>query len=132
MDLDKHQQLAETLLWPIWRGINPDYKEKYKADTWQHFENAIKSAACTSSLATFLEKCCRKLKAKVMAKHRKSILSALTLNDKDTLSFIRKDAQVLVMLVQEMNESRKHEYRSQKESNAAFSEDLEQMNKDLE
>lgn len=104
------EQIAEQLLWPLWRSITEDYKSKYKRDCWDHFENAIKSASYTSSLKVFLEIFKRRLPCEIQAQYAKNILSIVDAGeDVSILNILRKETTYLVVLVRLKNQERKEQ-----------------------
>ena len=55
------QQVAELLLHPLFRCLDPAYKVRYSRNIWEQFEGGIRSAAYTDQLPVFLTKIQRKL-----------------------------------------------------------------------
>jgi len=133
MDLQIFDKIVETLIFPMWRGIDPEYKSKYKRDIWQQFENGLRSAASTSKLSTFFETFKMRFNIVIRAEHRSNILAGLQLDDEKTLTHIREDTAILVLLCQTLNNERKENYeQALKAREEAQAFDIEQMNKDIE
>ena len=63
--MDNQKQQAATLLGMIWKGTPLDFKMKYRMSIWRQFEDNIRSAAYTNSLAKFLNSLCFKLNAEI-------------------------------------------------------------------
>lgn len=68
------ETVANNLLWGLWRCITDDYKEKYKKEVWEHFENALRSASYTDSLKVFLTNFQRRIPVDIQAQYNKDIL----------------------------------------------------------
>lgn len=102
------EAVAENLLWGLWRCITEDYKEKYKKECWEHFENAIKSASYTGSLKVFLTNFQKRIPVDLQAQYTKDMLSIVEAGeDEQILDWLRTEATYLVMLVRLRNQDRK-------------------------
>ena len=106
------EDIAQKLLFPLWECIDPDYKQKYKTEVWQHFENNIRVAAYTSRLNHFLSKILKLMPIDLMAKFLKSINEVMNSgDDKQILKWLRGETTYLVLQVrvlrQEINDSYK-------------------------
>ncbi len=102
------ETVANNLLWGLWRCITDDYKEKYKKEVWEHFENAIKSASYTGSLKVFLSNFQKRIPVDLQAQYIKDILGVIEDNeDEKVLDWLRTEATYLVMLVRIRNQERK-------------------------
>jgi hypothetical protein len=123
------EEIANRLLWPLWRGIPDGYKSKYARSIWAQFENNLRSAAYTSSLSKFLATICTRLDIEINSKELSDVTSiAGAEDDRDILKKIRDETTYLVLLVRTRNEQRKAEYaakiaatdenRKEEESNA--------------
>lgn len=107
------EQIAEKLLWPLWRCITEDYKSRYKRDVWDHFENAIRSAAYTGSLKTYLTNFQARIPTDIQAQYAKSILSIVNSgNDTEILEWLREETTYLTLQVRLMNQQRKEDFES--------------------
>lgn len=105
------EMVAENLLWGLWRCITDDYKEKYKKECWEHFENAIKSASYTGSLKVFLTNFQKRIPVDLQAQYTKNILSIIESGEDDQiLDWLRTEATYLVMLVRVQNQERKESF----------------------
>lgn len=106
------EDIANKLLFPLWECINPDYKQKYKTEVWQHFENNIRVAAYTSKLNYFLSKILKLMPIDLMGKFLKDVNEVMNSGmDKQILKWLRSETTYLVLQVrvlrQEINESYK-------------------------
>lgn len=102
------QIIADNLLWTLWRCITDEYKERYKKDVWDHFENAIKSASYTDSLKVFLGNFQKRIPVDLQAKYTKDMLSVIESgNDEEILNWLRTETTYLVMIVRIANQDRK-------------------------
>ena len=111
--------IAEKLLWPLWRCVSDDYKTKYKKDVWDHFENAVKSAAYTGSIKVFLSNFQKRLPVDLQAQYAKDIMSiADGGNDDEVLNLLRQETTYLVMVVRLRNQDRREAYEQQALSEA--------------
>lgn len=103
--------IADKLLWPLWRCVSDDYKSKYKKDVWEHFENAVKSAAYTGSMKVFLSNFQKRLPVDLQAQYAKDIMSVVDINnDDEMLNLLRQETTYLVMVVRLRNQDRKEAY----------------------
>lgn len=104
----EHQEIAEKLLYPLWRGIADGYKSKYARNIWEQFQNQIKSAAYTSKLSTFFDVLCRRLDIRLRKDGTQTVQTVLTSGqDRAILKTLRDETALLVLLVRVMNEERR-------------------------
>lgn len=116
------EQVAEKLLWGLWRSISEDYKMKYPRDIWEHFENAIKSASYTGSLKGFLSLFQRRLPLDLQAKYIKDIKKVVDSGqDEEILNWLRTESTYMMMLVRLANQQRKEELKESFMSNEDLS-----------
>lgn len=102
--------IAESLLTPIWRGISPEYKSKYRQNIWQQFEDNIRSAAYTSRLPAWLDTMCRRMDVTIRPEHAALMKPIFGLcMDRLILRALRDETTLLVLLVRVANEERKAE-----------------------
>jgi len=106
------EDIAMKLLFPLWECIDSSYKEKYKTEVWQHFENNIRVAAYTSKLNYFLSKILKLMPIDLMAKFLKNVNEVMNSGeDKKILKWLRSETTYLVLQVrvlrQEINDSYK-------------------------
>lgn len=112
------EEVADKLLWGLWRSIDEEYKMKYPRDIWNHFENAIKSASYTGSLKGFLSLFQRRLPLDLQAQYMKDILQVVeSEQDEDILAWLRSESTYMMMLVRLANQTRKENL---KEANQNF------------
>lgn len=110
-----HDELANGLLAPLWRGISPDYKSKYSYSIWQQFEDNLRSAAYTARLAEFLSKIVTRLGIEILEKDVASVRKIISSgDDKATLKMLRDDTTLLVLIVRVDNERRKEGFKKRK------------------
>lgn len=101
-------QVAEQLLWPLWRSVTDDYKSRYKRDVWDHFENAVRSAAYTGSLRTYLSNFQGRIPCEIQAQYMRDIIMIVESGcDDDILNWLRDETTYIVMLVRIRNQERK-------------------------
>jgi hypothetical protein len=102
------EQVAERLLWPLWRCVTEDYKSRYKREVWDHFENAVRSAAYTGQMRTYLTNFQGRIPCDFQSQYMKDILSVVDSGcDDDILNWLRDETTYLVMLVRIRNQERK-------------------------
>lgn len=105
------EQVAEKLLWPLWRCVTEDYKSRYKREIWDHFENAVRSAAYTGQLRTYLANFQARIPCELQAQYMKDIKSVIDTGcDADILDWLRDETTYMVMLVRLMNQERKEAF----------------------
>lgn len=102
------EQVAERLLWPLWRSVTEDYKSRYKREVWEHFENAVRAAAYTGKLRTYLSNFQGRIPCEIQAQYMTDILSVVDCGcDDDILNWLRDETTYLVMLVRVRNQIRR-------------------------
>lgn len=109
------QQVAEQLIFPLWRCLADEYKERYKKEVWEQFENNIRAASYTSSLNKFLAGFTSLMPVQLQVKYMEEINAIISSGQDDIiLDWLRDETTYLVMIARLMNQARK--------------EDLNQMN----
>lgn len=107
------QIIAERLLWPLWRGLDPGFKEKYLRDIWTQFENNIRSAAYTGSLSRFLNNITSRLGIEIQAQFLDDLNSILKSNqDKTILKTLRENSTLCVLFTRKLNEEQKSQFKN--------------------
>ena len=107
------EEVADLLLWGLWRSIDEDYKMKYPRDIWDHFENAIKSASYTGNLKGFLSLFQRRLPLNLQAQFTKDIKNVVESGqDDEILNWLRTESTYMVMLVRIANQTRKETFKN--------------------
>jgi hypothetical protein len=106
------EEIADNLLWGLWRCVSDEYKDRYKKDCWEHFENAIKSASYTGSLKVFLNNFQKRLPCDLEAQYAKNMLSIIdSKNDSVILNWLRTETTYLVMIVRLRNQERQEAFK---------------------
>lgn len=122
--LINQESVAENLLWPLWRSINEDYKVRYKRDIWDQFENAVRSAAYTGSLRTYLSNFQARIPTDIQAQFIKKINAVVESGcDFDILNWLRDETTYLVMQVRLMNQERKEQFDTEIDINKLHNPD---------
>lgn len=107
------QQVAEQLLWPLWRCISDDYKKRYAREVWEHFENAVRSAAYTGKLRTYLSNFQSRIPTDLQSQYSADIVKVVDCGcDDDVLNWLRDDTTYLCLLVRLMNQERKEAFET--------------------
>lgn len=102
------QQVAEKLLWPLWRCISDDYKKRYAREVWEHFENAVRSASYTGKLRAYLSNFQTRIPTELQAQYTSDIVSVINSGcDEEVLNWLRDETTYLCLLVRLMNQERK-------------------------
>lgn len=108
---------ALHLLIPLWRGLEPAYKQKYARTIWEQFESNIRAAAYTSSLSKFYNSICSKLEITLTASDLPPLFGAITAPDeRRLLRQLRDETATLVLMVRVENEKRKEEWKARQEA----------------
>jgi len=103
---------AAALLLPIWTGISPDYKAKYKTTIWQQFEDAVRSAAYTTTLSLFLSRISSRLGVSLRETDLATVRDLVQGGDDRTvLRILRDESAYCVTIVRLQNEARKESRR---------------------
>ncbi len=136
-ELIDREYVGDNLLWPLFRCISTEYKERYKHGIWGQFENNIRSAAYTSKLRIFYQNIVNRMpilmEQQYQAKIRKIIESG---KDKMILTWLRDESAYMTLLARAKNESRKEfwkedslfteiEEQQQKQESEKIDEDLQ-------
>lgn len=107
------EAVAKQLLWPLWLCVNDEYKSKYRRDVWEHFENAVRSAAYTGLLRQYITNFQARIPCTLQVQHIKSIQPVIDSGmDYDILCWLRDETSYMVMHCRLMNQDRK-ELRAQ-------------------
>jgi len=108
-----HELVAEKLLWPLWRCVDDSYKDRYKREIWEQFENAIRSAAYTAKLTTFLTNFKNRIPVTLEAQYMPLIRTVIECGlDRDVLNWLRDETTYLVMITRLMNQDRKDNFKT--------------------
>jgi len=111
--METTQEMAGTLLKIIWRGIPADYKSRYRMTIWEQFENEIRAAAYTSSLARFVNSICSRLRAEIGRTPEERAVAETILrgaDDRAMLKMFREETTLLVLRVRVENEQERQEW----------------------
>ena len=112
-----HEDIAEKLLTPLWRGIDAGYKQKYSLTIWQQFEENIKSSAYTSDAAKFLSGITQRMGVTIYSEHLDDVTGIINAGeDRALLKMMRDDTTLLVLLVRVANEERREDLKQKKEA----------------
>ena len=94
------EDVAYKLLYGLWKAIDPTYKERYRADSWQHFENAIRTASYTDSLKKFLSNIQNRMPMTLLAKYGEDMMAIIRSGeDVQILEWLREETTYLVMVL---------------------------------
>jgi hypothetical protein len=108
-----HEELAERLLFPLWRCVSADFKEKYKVESWGMFENFLSAAACSEDLPKFLEKFKGLCPMNWQHEQDSTILEMLKSgHDETVLSLLRSECSYLVLLTRDLNNQYKEQFKN--------------------
>jgi len=89
---------------------------RYARNIWQQFEDNIRSAAYTSSLAKFFDVLCRRLSIDIRADDVRAVGEMLSNADQHSvLRALRDETTALVLLVRLKNEERKAEFKKERD-----------------
>lgn len=105
-------QIAKSLLVPLFRCISAEYKSKYMREIWEQFENRVRDSAYTSSLSKFLENMKLRIPITIENRYLDDITSVMNSGqDEEILTVLRSETVHVVLLaqviVQEENTIRK-------------------------
>ena len=103
-----NEEIARRLIWPLWRGLDPDYKARYARDIWEQFTHAIRAASYTDSLARMLDRLMRRLPIQIVTEDLRDVNEVLQSgSDRDVLRRLRYETATIVLYVRLLNEKRK-------------------------
>lgn len=112
-----HEELAQCLIAPLWRGISAEYKRKYARSIWQQYEDNLRSAAYTAKLSTFLAKIMTRLSVEIHREDVERVAAVMQSGDDNAiLKMLRDETALLVLLVRVANEERKLKFAEKKNS----------------
>lgn len=102
------EDAAKYLLYPLWRGVDDNYKKQYAKDVWQHFENAIKSASNEISLSRFVETFRKRIPCIVKSDYIENLRYVIECGqDAEIIDWLRTETTYMVMIVRMENEDYK-------------------------
>lgn len=109
------EKIAKDLLFPIWQSVSTDFKKKYMRDSWDMFENFVKSAACSENLAQFFGKLKQLLPMDWQQRYEESVLTVISAGDDHViLDLLRSECAYLVLLTRALNNEKKEAYEAAK------------------
>ncbi len=114
MEIQEIRQQAANLLMALWKGVPSDYKSRYRMTIWEQYENEVRSAAYTASLARFANSICLKLNAAVgkTPEEREAIERILNGgNDREILRCLREETTLVVLMVRVANQAAREEWQ---------------------
>lgn len=110
------QNIAEGMLYPLFRCIDDQYKVKYALNIWEQFEGAIRSAAYTGSLKTFLSNFAKRMPVYLKGEYVENITFALESGEDDMiLGWLRDETAYMTLLVRLMNQKRREDNEAEKQ-----------------
>ena len=105
--------VADDMLWALWRGVSDEYKERYKKDVWEHFENAVKAASYTDKTTIFVENFKKRLPCIIQQQHQKDLIKIIKSGqDYKILDWLRSETTYMVLLTRVKNEQRKESFKN--------------------
>ena len=110
------RQMAANLLMAIWRGIPAGYKQQYARNIWEQFENQVRSAAYTNSLAKFVNSLSLKFQATIGVTPEEREQAERILNsgqDRALLKIMREQTTILVLMLRVENQARRKEWEEE-------------------
>lgn len=115
------QDVAEKLLFSLFRSLDSDYKKKYLKNIWEQFESNVRQAAYTSKLSKFLENITSQIPIVPMQKYGADIAGVIGSGmDKTVLTWLRDETTYLLLLTRMLNEKRKAEFQELEEDDETF------------
>jgi len=105
---EQQEEVIVRALYALWRGIDLEFKAKYRQKIWQMFENAVAVAARTSGHNThkFLTRIAQKMNAVVgwSADDLEAVALLAQYDGRAVLSQVREEYGYLVAMVRLLNE----------------------------
>lgn len=94
---------ASDLLLALWRAVDPDFKERYKADIWRIYEDRVRAAAGQNgTLARFVSQLARSLGGSLGRNETaRGIVADIVASgdDHELLRLLREETPYLILLV---------------------------------
>lgn len=101
-------KIVTELLFPIWRGIDKDFKSQYAKNIWDIFEANVRSCASSANLPQFLERIKSKMKVSIHNKYNKQIIDFIDQSDDaEVLSTMHSETSYLIIKTNIINEQNK-------------------------
>lgn len=113
------EEVAEKLLFPLFRCLDENFKKRYVRDIWDQFENGLKSASYTESLKVFVDKITKRLPITLQMQYAESITEVLRSGqDEEILHWLRYETTYMMLTCRLLNQDRKQslDERSQRVS----------------
>lgn len=108
------QQVAENLIYPLFRCIDEEYKSKYYRELWDQIENSIRSASYCSRLPQFYQNFLKKIPTYPQQKYMAQIRSVVDCGlDKTVLTWLREETSYIMLLARMLNEDRKQQFKKE-------------------
>jgi hypothetical protein len=106
------ERVGEELLFPLFRCLDNEYKNKCRREIWEQFENNIRAAAYTSRLTKFFENINRAMPISLERQYADGVMKILQSGcDEDVLSWLRNETTYLVLVARMHNEERKEQFK---------------------
>lgn len=119
MERDKLIDQCVHLAWYLWRGMDPQYKQKYARVIWDQFQNRLQGEAMTTAnLGQFVNSLCSKLGVHALGIQDDLEIMDSILNsgeDRAILKVFREEVALIVVRVRLWNEQRREEWLRQQE-----------------
>jgi|AntAceMinimDraft_5_1070358.scaffolds.fasta_scaffold51019_2 hypothetical protein len=101
-------QVAEKLLFPLFRCLDESFKKRYVRDIWEQFLNGMRSACYTDSLKVFVDKITKRLPITLQMQYAESIAEVLRSGqDEEILTWLREEATYMMLACRLLNQDRK-------------------------
>lgn len=105
--------VAENLLYHLFKCISSDYKKKYAKEIWSQFEHTIRACSYTSKFSNFIEAFCKKLPNEYyQSALAVAAVSEMTVKyeERDLLRWMRESTTLMVTMVRVKNDELKSTY----------------------
>lgn len=112
--MDPIYQTALRVVAPLWRGLTPEYKAKYRRTIWGQFENQLRSAAYTTTLSLWYSRICSRLPIEIWEADAAAVQAVLTGGeDRILLRVLREEAPTVVTMLRVETEARREAQKAQ-------------------
>jgi hypothetical protein len=112
MNTITQQDVAEKLLYSLFRCLDETYKKKYFKGIWEQFENNVRASAYTSRLSVFLQSILSTMPIALEKQYLKGVNEIVGCGqDRVILNWLRDETTYLVLMARMANEQRKEEFK---------------------
>ncbi len=109
---EKHQQIAQEFLFPLWQCVDSEFKSKNKMHIWEYFENFVKTSSTMPDLAGFLEELKKLIPFNWLHKFENQIRNFIIQEDNEkVLEILQENTALCILFTRQCNEVKKQDFK---------------------